>query len=92
MEPVWNKIEQIALDEVIERVIQAITSFHLIDYELSIIGFYFNTNGYDLRQTCIKVIKNESLENSKFINFSFIPHELACHVLNFISAESVQHF
>ena len=39
-----------------------------IDYELSIIGFYFNTNGYDLRQTCMKVIKNESLENSKYLN------------------------
>lgn len=39
-----------------------------IDYELSIIGYYFNSEHYDLKQTCMKIIKNESLDNSKYLN------------------------
>lgn len=39
-----------------------------IDYELSILGYYFNSNNYDLKKICVDVLKYESLEMSKYLN------------------------
>jgi glycosyltransferase involved in cell wall biosynthesis len=39
-----------------------------IDYELSILGYYSNFDNYDLKKTCINVLKHESLEQSKYYN------------------------
>jgi glycosyltransferase involved in cell wall biosynthesis len=39
-----------------------------IDYELSIIGYYFNFDNYDLKKICVNVLTHESLEQSKYYN------------------------
>jgi tetratricopeptide (TPR) repeat protein len=53
---------------------------HLLDYELSIIGYYFNPSQYDLPKICMKVLINENAdENIKqniFNNLKFYAPKL----------------
>jgi len=39
-----------------------------LDYELTIIGYYCNHDNYDLKNVCMKLIKNNLLEKYKFDN------------------------
>ena len=39
-----------------------------IDYELSIIGYYFNSNCYDLKRICMNILKYKTVEKSQYLN------------------------
>jgi len=52
-----------------------------LEYELSIIGYYINTNNYDLNRTCMNVLANshgdESVEKNTLTNYKFYAKKLA---------------